>query len=299
METPNLDSLLSESLVLNHYYTYKYCSPTRSAFLSGRIPYHVNEENGSSCVPGQGIPLNMTTISERLVNDCGYYAHQIGKWHVGMYSNLNVPHGRMFNTSLGYLHGAEDHFTQLRTESDNGETCNGTDLWYTSQPAFGLNGTYGGYIYSKRAVDIIKDHSKNYAKTPLFIYMALQDNHSPYEAPDSYINKFNSSWYQLQRQVAGMSNFFDTNAVYNVTTTLKQTGMWDNTLLILSADNGGPSGTDGSAANNCPLRGGKYSNFEGGVRVVNFVSGGLLPEKRRGVSINGMMHIADWYATFL
>ena len=94
--TPTLVAMSSNGLILDSFYTYKYCSPTRSSFLSGRIPYHVNEENGSSCVPGQGIPLNMTTISERLVGDCGYYAHQIGKWHVGMYSNLNVPNGRMF-----------------------------------------------------------------------------------------------------------------------------------------------------------------------------------------------------------
>ena len=49
---------------------------------------------------------------------------------------------------------------------------------------------------------------------------------------------------------------------------------------------------DNPAANNCPLRGGKYSDFEGGVRVVSFVSGGLIPEKRRGISLNGSMHIA-------
>lgn len=40
---------------------------------------------------------------------------------------------------------------------------------------------------------------------------------------------------------------------------------------------------------------GKYSNFEGGVRVVNMITGGYLPSDRRGISINGMMHIADWY----
>ena len=82
MITPYFDELLSESIHLNHYYTFKFCSPTRSSFLSGRLPYHVNEENSNQCVPGAGIPPNMTTISERLVTDAGYEAHQIGKWHV-------------------------------------------------------------------------------------------------------------------------------------------------------------------------------------------------------------------------
>ena len=82
MKTPNIDNLLKESIHLNHYYVFKFCSPTRSAFLSGRLPYHVNEKNSNPCSPGAGIPVNMTTISERLVTDAGYIAHQIGKWHV-------------------------------------------------------------------------------------------------------------------------------------------------------------------------------------------------------------------------
>ena len=48
--------------------------------MSGRISYHVNEANGNTCSPGFGVPLNMTMISERLVQDAGYVAHQIGKW---------------------------------------------------------------------------------------------------------------------------------------------------------------------------------------------------------------------------
>ena len=82
MITPNIDNLLKESIHLNHYYVFRFCSPTRSSFLSGRLPYHVNEKNNNACVPGAGIPANMTTISERLVTDAGYIAHQIGKWHV-------------------------------------------------------------------------------------------------------------------------------------------------------------------------------------------------------------------------
>lgn len=67
-----------------------------------------------------------------------------------------------------------------------------------------------------------------------------------------------------------------------------------NTLLVFSSDNGGP----GDHENNFPLRGAKASDFEGGVRVVAFVSGGWVPKSVRGASIDGMMHIADWYSTF-
>eukprot|EP01084_Bolivina_argentea_P263810 446652_1 len=250
MITPNIDKLLEESIHLNQYYVFKYCSPTRSSFLSGRLPYHVNEQNSNQCTPGAGIPANMTTISERLVTDAGYVAHQIGKWHVGMASNLVIPHGRLFNTSLGYLHGAEDHYTQIKTQKENNETCSGVDLWATDKPAYGQNGTYAGYTYGNRALEIVKTHDQ---KVPLFVYMAIQNNHSPYEVPQSYMDKFNSSWDTKQIQVAGMSNFWD-EMLGNLTTAMKKNGMWDNTLMIITADNGGPSGTDGSAANNSPLR---------------------------------------------
>jgi len=53
-----------------------------------------------------------------------------------------------------------------------------------------------------------------------------------------------------------------------------------------------------NAANNWPLRGGKYSLFEGGIKVAAFISGGLVPAKLRGTTNNGIVHVADWYATF-
>ncbi len=57
---------------------------------------------------------------------------------------------------------------------------------------------------------------------------------------------------------------------------------------------GGPVYIPESAANNYPLRGGKYSEFEGGIRSAAFVSGGLLPESVRGTQQAGIIHIADW-----
>merc|ERR1719428_81431 len=96
--------------------------------------------------------------------------------------------------------------------------------------------------------------------------------------------------------------------------------------MVLSSDNGGfvkdPKGvcnvTDASwpgagdntdfghgtacsngeaGANNYPLRGGKYSNFEGGIRVNAFMSGGFLPKAVQGTKQEEMIHIVDWYAT--
>jgi hypothetical protein len=74
--------------------------------------------------------------------------------------------------------------------------------------------------------------------------------------------------------------------------------MWENTFMVVSSDNGGPIYRNGSAGgNNFPLRGGKKSNFEGGVRVNAFVTGGLVPEARRGQVEAGFAASEDWFRT--
>ena len=82
----------------------------------------------------------------------------------------------------------------------------------------------------------------------------------------------------------------------NVTDALKAAGMWNNTLLVYTSDNGGPAGrlASGHSANNWPLRGGKTNFFEGGIRVTAFVGGGFVPKQARGTQLDGYIHIADW-----
>lgn len=69
--------------------------------------------------------------------------------------------------------------------------------------------------------------------------------------------------------------------------------MFNNTLMLFASDNGGDL-----SKNNYPLRGSKYSDFEGGVRTSAFLSGGFLPEHVRGTINTKYIHITDWYRTF-
>ena len=78
VSTPHLDSLRAGGVALDRHYVYKFCSPTRSSFLSGRLPIHVNQENSATEQRYSGIPLNMTTFTERL-EEQGYVSAHVGK----------------------------------------------------------------------------------------------------------------------------------------------------------------------------------------------------------------------------
>ena len=85
------------------------------------------------------------------------------------------------------------------------------------------------------------------------------------------------------------------DVVGDLVSLLKEKGLWNNLLLVISSDNGGGLKEGG---NTYPLKGGKGSEWQGGIRVNGLVSGGYLPENMRGQKTDGYIHIADWYATF-
>ena len=297
VHTPAIDALRRDGIEFTRHYAYKFCSPSRSSFLSGRLPVHVNEHNKITEAPLAGVHPNMTMLPAKL-KEAGYATHHLGKWHAGFASrSTNIPTSRGFDTSLAYFHGAEDHYLQI---CGGNIKCAGhptfADFWLNDAPATGLNGTdYSLHIYAKRALQIIDEHD---ASIPLFLYFAFDNNHAPLEVPKKYMNSYRpASLYAREwRLYQGMITAVDV-AVANVTAALKAKGMWDNALVIWTSDNGGPVYGKGGA-NNYPLRGGKISDWEGGFRVATAVSGGLVPAARRNATWTGVSHFADWYATF-
>jgi len=160
--TPHLDELANSGLQLKRHYTFKYCSPTRSSLMSGRLPYHVTQNNKNNDVanPG-GADLRMTLMPE-VLKKAGYATAMSGKWHVGARSMANVPTSRGFDTHLGFLKGGEDHYTQK--SGDGGLSF--VDLFASGVPAYGQNGTFSAFIYAAEAIRVIKEHDQ--AK-PLFL----------------------------------------------------------------------------------------------------------------------------------
>lgn len=315
MKTPHANALVKEGLELDRHYAFVYCSPSRSSFMTGRLPFHVQQTNYPNVNLGQGAPRNMTFIAAKM-KAAGYQTAHAGKWHLGMSSWGHIPLGRGFDQSLVYFEGAEDHWTQRSCQdplcivpinaSTPGEGTNGTspfDLWRNDAPAHDVAGTrYNGYQFNDFALDVIRNHNAD--KGPLFMYLAPANSHTPLEAPQRFLDLYPADWYLDRRQYAAACSFWD-EILGNVTAALKARNMWDNTLLVFSSDNGGPvywsmtpSFPHGAGANNWPLLGGKVSNWEGGTRVAAFVAGGFLPPQMRGHKLEEHVHMCDWYATF-
>jgi hypothetical protein len=94
---------------------------------------------------------------------------------MGLYSEETVPFGRGFNYSFGYLEGEEHHFTQLQGGGPAHPTgATGVDLWRDAGPAYGENGTYGGFLYTTEAVTRISEHESKHGAKPMFMYLAYQ-----------------------------------------------------------------------------------------------------------------------------
>lgn len=315
VQTPNMDAMVKEGILLNRHYVHMMCTPSRSAFQSGRLPVHVQLSLAGPCCAQSGIPRNMTTIAAKMAS-AGYDTHFVGKWDAGCATPQHTPHGRGYATSLNYFSHGNWAWTQAAWE---GSYVNVTDLpapgvrdlWDTTGPARSLNGTgFEEDLFYNRIAAVVAQHD---ASRPLFLVYAARMVHYPLQVPLEFQQRFSFIDEPHRRMYAAMVAYLDFQ-LGRIRALLSDKGLWNNTLVVLSGDNGGyvesvepcnmtsPHGIEcfsGEAgASNFPLRGGKYSPFEGGIRSTAFVSGGFLPEPVRGTTLSGIIHFADWYHTF-
>ena len=139
-----------------------------------------------------------------------------------------------------------------------------------------LKGLGRTLIYRQDLTDIFNNHI---AEDPLFLYLPLHNVHAPNEAPKEWLNLYpENSTCKFRRTYQAMVSVAD-NITGHVVEFLKKKNMWNNSIVVVSADNGGAP----CQGSNYPLKGSKMTFFEGGVRALAFASGGLIP---------------DWYATF-
>lgn len=296
IKTPAIDKLANDGIVLDQYYVQDVCSPSRATFMTGRYAMHHGVVDWIPPQSAYGLPLTETTLARKF-NRSGYSTHMAGKWHCGSYKWEMTPTFRGFNTFKGFYGGGEDYFTHqsdnaydFRTDSEPhcGKGC--------SQVNWQDEGVYSTTVFTTEAVRVVNNHEDVTGDdTPMFLYLAYQGVHSPPQVPQSYVTPYNDLIADpFRRTFAGMLSAVD-EGIGNVTQALKAKGMFDNTLFIFTSDNGGPTETgDHAGARNWPLRGGKHSVWEGGVRATAFISG-------KGISsqpdYTGLMHGADWFTT--
>ena len=209
-----------------------------------------------------------------------------------------TPTYRGFDTFYGYYNADEDYFTHecggSYPDPDNHQKqihVHGVDFRSNKDPLTDKNGSYSTNLFTKAIQDAIESHEED--KKPFFVYGAYQSVHGPLEVPDQYLQGCASIPYDNRKIFCGMMKALD-DGIKNITTMLETKGYTDNTIIILTTDNGGQTAKGSS---NWPLRGNKATVFEGGVRGVSFVWGKML--QKSNYDNMGMIHITDWYRTIV
>lgn len=256
--------------------------------------------------PGVDYGLNLNeTLLPQYLKAAGWATAAVGKYHLGMARWEQTPTFRGFDFFHGYYSGGQDYYTHMESGGfdlhvDKGPNCGAG----CSQLDFANNGTYSTTLYSSVAVDLIKQHAATAPDTPMFMYLAYQAVHSPDQVPESYVAPYKAKFPGNPQRAtfAGMLACLS-EGVGNVTRALNETGMLDNTIIVFAADNGCPISCpnstcgDATGCSNFPLRGGKHSLFDGGVRGFSLIQGPGIQD--HGVNRSGLFHHVDWLPTLL
>lgn len=284
-----------DCVAIEHYYTQPICTPTRGAFMSGRMPVRLGlQHDVINGFQNYGLPLDEATLAEKL-QDAGYNTVGVGKWHLGLYNNASLPTRRGFNRFYGYLNGMEDYYTH--------KVAGYLDLSDDGEVDYSKDGMYSTQFFAEITQQRIQEHKAQYPDKPLFLYVPMQNVHSPNEAPDAYVADASCAHIENseRKTFCGMARVAD-EAIGNITATLAETFAGEDVVVVIGGDNGGAS------EGNCPeysqdglcLRGRKATLWEGGIRNNALLcSKTLLPSSLKGQTYSkGLVHVMDWHATF-
>lgn len=289
IKTPNIDRLAAEGAVLQNFYTQPLCTPTRAALMTGRYPLRYGLQVGVIPSGGTyGLAQDEFLLPQAL-KEAGYSTRMVGKWHIGHADRAFWPRQRGFDYFYGALVGEIDHFKH---------EAHGVTDWYRDNELLVEPG-YDTELFGADAVRQIEEHDP---ANPLFLYLAFTAPHTPYQAPQEYLDLYPDIADENRRAYAGMITAMDVQ-IGNVIAALEAKGLRENTLILFHSDNGGTRSKmfvgEGAVAgdlppSNLPLREGKGTVYEGGTRVVALANwpGRIAPSEAQGV-----VHVVDMLPT--
>ncbi len=263
-KTPSIDRLAQQGVrFTQHYANGPECSPTRTAFLTGR---YQQRAGGLECAIGTGnvgryddairlasqrdlgLPAQQAVIPGKL-KDAGYTCAVFGKWHLGYEPKFN-PIRHRWDSFFGYL-GGNVHYFNHRETSDLHVLFDGVLPVYRDG--------YMTQLITDESIDFIDQVSK-----PFFLFVSHECPHFPFQGPgdsDKIVTAENWMERDSDAYVAMLENLDE--EVGRLLEAIDQKGIANDTLVIFVSDNGGFEG----AAHMGPLRGFKSSTLEGGIRV--------------------------------
>lgn len=304
--TPNIDKLAAEGAIYTQAYSGTgTCAPSRAMLMTGRYPTRTGFEftptpDGMSRVVStiangmrdgdipktsynqavdeaalpysdQGLPGSEITIAE-LLQEQDYHTVHIGKWHLGRREDF-MPNAQGFDESLLMASGlflAEDDPNVVNAKLDFDPIDK--FLWAAMQHAAIFNGGEpfepGGYLtdwWTDESLRVIEANKNR----PFFLYLAHWAPHTPLQATKEDYEAVGEFDLHRERVYAAMVHAVD-RSVGRVMDKLEAEGLADNTIVVLSSDNGG-AGYIGLPEVNAPFRGWKITLFEGGIRVPMFI----------------------------
>lgn len=257
LKSPAVDDLVAKGMRFDEFYANcPVCSPTRASLMTGRYPELVG-------VPGVirthaennwGHLAKDAVILPELLKPAGYHTAIIGKWHLGLESP-NRPNDRGFDYFHGWLGDMMDDYYKHRRHGINYMRHNLKEIDPDG---------HATDLFTEWTCDYLEQRAK--ADSPFFLYLAYNAPHTPIQPPKEWFEKVKQREQGITDRRAKLVALIEhmDEGIGRVMAKLESTGLAKNTLVIFSSDNGGQVNV---GANNGPLRDGKQSMYEGGLKV--------------------------------
>ncbi len=260
LKSPHIDALASRGMrFVNFYANCPVCSPTRAALMTGKYPDRAGVPGVIRTHPENswGYLDDTPTLADRF-REAGYDTAIIGKWHLGLESP-NTPNERGFDLFRGFLGDMMDDYNNHRRHGINYMRRNGDEI----DPQ-----GHATDLFTTWASKYVASHG---GEKPYFLYLAYNAPHTPIQPPSEWlenVQKREPNINEKRAKLVALIEHLD-EGVGKVMQALKKTGQEQNTIVVFTSDNGGDIGP---GANNGPLRAGKGTMYEGGIKVPAIVA---------------------------